>query len=343
MKLLLLGGTRFLGRHVAEQALAAGHQVTLLHRGRSGPAMFPQAEHRIADRDGDLAALQDGQWDAAIDTSAYFPRQVRSIAAVLQRRVAHYQLVSSISVYAAFDKPGLAEDAPVKLLADPDVQVVDGQTYGGLKVLCEQAAAQGFGGDRCLVSRPGLLVGPHDPTGRFTWWLQRAKRGGEMLAPGDPAAPVQWIDARDAAAWMLLQAARGTTGVFNLTGPGSPCTLGELLGTACSALDGGATLSWVDQDFLLEHGVAPWTELPLWLPQASAGLHQVNIGRALANGLRCRPLAETIDDTAAWASSDRFAGGPVPSGDGLPRPAVGLAAERERALLQAWHTRRGGH
>jgi 2'-hydroxyisoflavone reductase len=337
MKLLVLGGTRFLGRHFVELALAAGHELTLFHRGRSGAALFPHAEHRLGDRDTDLSPLQRGEWDAAVDTSAYFPRQVRSIAAALHGRVGHYQLVSSISVYAGFDRPGLSEDAPLQTLADPEVQTVTGATYGGLKALCEQAAVQAFG-ERCLVSRPGLLVGPHDPTGRFTWWLQRALRGGEMLAPGEPAAPVQCIDARDAAAWMLLQAERGTQGIFNLTGPAAPCTMGQLLATVCSSLHSNAGLQWVDERFLLEHDVAPWTDLPLWLPRASAGLHQVDIGRALASGLQCRQLAQTAVDTAAWAGN-----GPGPAGlaEGPPRPAVGLSAEREQALLDAWRLQRG--
>ena len=341
MKLLVLGGTRFLGRHIVQQALAAGHRVTLLHRGRSGPALFPQAEHRIADRDrdGDLAVLAAGSWDAAIDTSAYFPRQVRSVATVLDGRVGQYQLVSSISAYAEFDRPGLNENAPLKTLADPDVQVVNGDTYGGLKALCEQAAVQTFEG-RCLVSRPGLLVGPHDPSGRFTWWLQRAQRGGDMLAPGDPLAPVQFIDARDAAAWMLLQAERGTRGTFNLSGPATPTTMGELLGAVCAALAPRSALQWVGESFLLEHGVAPWTDLPLWLPRSSAGLHQLDIGRALESGLRCRALAQTIVDTADWAAAEESAGRAAPGTAGVLRPAIGLSADREQTLLQAWRAHR---
>jgi 2'-hydroxyisoflavone reductase len=339
VKLLILGGTRFLGRHLAEQALARGHRVTLLHRGRSGPHLFPQAEHRIADRDGDLSALDTGRWDAAIDTSAYVPRQVRAAAARLAGRVGQYQLVSSISVYAAFDTPGLDENAALQTLDDPATEAVTGETYGGLKALCEAAARQGFGA-RCLVSRPGLLVGPHDPTGRFTWWLQRMARGGEVLAPGDPAAPVQFIDARDAAAWMLLQAERGSTGTFNLTGPAEQLTLGELLEAARGLLAPQARLQWLDEGFLLAQGVAPWTELPLWLPQAQWGLDQVGIARALASGLTCRPLAATLADTAAWAA-DAAKAAAAGTAEGPPRPAVGLEAGREAALLAAWHDRPG--
>jgi 2'-hydroxyisoflavone reductase len=333
MKLLILGGTRFLGRHVAEQALARGHQLTLLHRGQSGPALFPQAEHRLADRDGDLAALARGEWDAVIDTSAYFPRQVRALAACLAGRVGHYQLVSSVSVYAGFDEPGTTEEAALQTLADPEVQTVTGETYGGLKAACEAAAQAGFPG-QCLVNRPGLLVGPHDPTGRFTWWVRRMAAGGDVLAPGDPLGPVQFIDARDAAAWMLLQAERRTLGRFNLTGPGQPLTWGALLETAASALNPQARLEWVDEAFVLEQGLAPWSDLPVWLPRESAGLHQVAIGRALATGLQCRPLPQTLRETAAW---DQAA--PAAPAGGPPRPPVGLLPEREAALLSAWRTR----
>ena len=327
-----------------------------MHRGRSNATLFPQADHRIADRDdaGDLAgafgtAMTRGTWDAAIDTSAYFPRQVKSVAAALAGRVGQYQLVSTISVYAAFDRPGLDESAPLATLADPAVEAVTGETYGGLKVLCEQAAVAGFG-DRCLIARPGLLVGTHDPTGRFTWWVQRfahAKPGETVLAPGDPNGPVQCIDARDAAAWLLLQAegARtggtgGTGGIFNLTGPTTAATMATLMDTARQTLAPGARLEWVSEAHLLAQGVAPWSDLPLWLPQAQAGLHAVCIGRALARGLHCRPLAQTIADTAAWVASVAPAT-PV-AGEGPPRPAVGLAPAREAALLATWAARAAG-
>ena len=333
MKLLVLGGTRFLGRHVAEQALAQGHQVTLLHRGLSAPgggsALFPQAEHRIADRNGDLQALQGGTWDACIDTSAYVPRQVRAVATALTGRVGQYQLVSSISVYddAGYNPDaGPNEDSPLVRLADPTVEAVSGETYGGLKVLCEEAAQQAFG-ERCLVSRPGLIVGPHDPTGRFTWWPQRLLRGGEVFAPGDPATPVQFIDARDAAAWMLRQAGSGTNGVFNLVGPNEPLTIGGLLQAARDTLSPSATLRWVDEAWLLGQGVQPWSDLPVWLPRAQAGMHRTDIRRAMAAGLQTRPMADTLRDTAAWAHGRNAAAG------------VGLAPEREAALLQAWAAR----
>jgi len=333
MKILLLGGTRFLGLHIAQQALGAGHELTLLHRGLSNAALFPQAEHLIADRDGDLAVLADNSsrsWDAVIDTSAYVPRQVRAVAAALAGRVGQYLLVSSISAYAGFDRESTDETAPVIELEDPTVETVDGSTYGGLKVLCEQAAMAGFEG-RCLVSRPGLIVGPHDPTGRYTWWLQRVARGGRVLAPGKPEDSVQFIDARDLAAWHVLQAERGTTGVFNLTGPAQGCTMGELLNTAAHTLNSSAQFKWTHEALLLQQGVSPWTELPLWLPRAQAGMHRISIEKALASGLATRPLAQTVADTAAWAAeaAPPVLGGPM-------RPVVGMSPEREAALLSMW-------
>jgi len=329
MKLLLIGGTRFLGRHIAQQALDAGHQLTLLHRGRSNAGLFPQAQHLIADRDGDLSLLRSGNWDVAIDTCGYFPRQVRSLAAALDDRVGRYHFVSSISAYAGFKAPGTAEDAPLAQLADPSVETVTGDTYGGLKALCEAAAMQGFEG-RCLVSRPGLIVGPHDPTGRFSWWVQRFQRarpGEEVLLPGPADSSVQFIDARDLAAWHLRQAEAGATGIFNVTGPTQPLTLGALFATLRDTLSPQATPVWVDESYLLAQGVAPWSDLPVWLPRDQAALHQVSIARALAAGLTTRPLVQTITDTAAWLQDA------PPPADGVKRPAVGLSAEREAALL----------
>ena len=333
MKVLVLGGTRFLGRHIAQQALDAGHALTLVHRGQSNRALFPLAEHRICDRDGDLTALATGEWDALIDTSAYFPRQVHAIAAALRGRVGRYHLVSSISVYADFARPATSETAPLKVLADPATETLDGESYGGLKVLCEDAAMQGFAG-RCLISRPGLIVGPHDPTGRYTWWVQRIARGGEVLAPGRPGDAVQCIDARDVAAWHLRAAEQGTTGIFNLTGPVMPTTMGEFLDTATHALHADVRLNWVAEDFLLAHGVAPWSDLPIWLPTASHGMHHTDITHALATGLQTRPMEQTVLDTAAWAAhaAPPVLGGPM-------RPSVGLSPEREAGLLALWRAR----
>lgn len=325
MKILVIGGTRFLGRHFVEQALAAGHAPTLFHRGKSGAGLFPQAEHRNGDRNGDLAELGRGEWDVVVDTSAYVPRQVKSLAAALQGRVGQYQFVSSISVYAEPVDAGADESAPLQVLADPGTEAITGETYGGLKVLCEAAARDGF--ERCLVVRPGLIVGPHDPTGRFSWWPHRVLAGGELLAPGDPATPVQFIDVRDLAAWMLLQAERGTAGVFNLNGPLEPIGMGTLLETARDTLNPQARLTWVDEAFVLEQGVAPWSDMPVWIPRADAAMHTLSVAAAAATGLQIRPLADTLRDTAHWL---REASG----------KAVGLAPEKEAAVLAAWHASR---
>ncbi len=335
-RILILGGTRFLGRHIAQQALAAGHQVTLLHRGLSHAALFGQAQHLIADRNQDLSVLHGQTWDVAIDTSAYWPRQVQQVAVALAARVGQYQLVSSISAYQHFSANGTTEDAPLQPLDDPTTETVDGSTYGGLKALCEAQAQAAFG-QRCLVSRPGLLVGPHDPTGRFSWWVRRLLQGGEVLAPGDPAAPVQFIDARDVAAWILLQADKATHGVFNLNGPDQALSWGGLLNAAQQTLNRNARLHWVGEEFLLQQGVQPWTELPVWLPQASQPMHRINCTRAQATGLMCRPLQQTLQDTADWLQAPRTE--PVAAANAGPaRASVGLSVERERSLLQDWQT-----
>jgi 2'-hydroxyisoflavone reductase len=322
VKLLIVGGTRFLGRHLARQALDAGHSVTLFHRGQSNPSLFPEALHRIGDRNGDLAALREGTWDAVIDTSAYVPRHVRTMAQALQGRIGHYQLVSTISVYADLSRPGTDETAALARLDDAGTEVVDGQTYGGLKALCEQALLEALP-DRAAIVRPGLLVGPHDPTGRLTWWVQRLQRGGAVLCPGSPQAALQLIDARDAAALMLRAAQAARCETMNLTGPAAPLTMGEFFDAARAVLNPSATLRWIDEATLLAAGVAPWTELPLWVPVDTAGLHAVNVDRARAAGLVCRPLADTLRDTAAWAASAAQA---VP-------PTIGLDPQRETALL----------
>lgn len=324
MKILVIGGTRFLGRHFVDRALAAGHALTLFHRGRSGAGLFPQAEHRIGDRNGDLTELARGEWDVVVDTSAYVPRHVKSLAEALRGRVGQYQFVSSISVYAEPVTPGADESAPLQALADAGTEAITGETYGGLKVLCEQAAREGF--EHCLVLRPGLIVGPHDPTGRFTWWVQRfarAQPGEAVLAPGDGTAPVQFIDARDVAAFHLRHAEAGSTGVFNVTGPQEALTMAGLISTLCQTLSPQAQPVWVPEALLLAESVAPWTELPVWLPQAQANLHRASIAAALAAGLQCRPLADTIADTASWAAT------------GAPSSGNGLLPAREAALLQA--------
>jgi 2'-hydroxyisoflavone reductase len=340
LRVLVLGGTRFLGRHAVTQALAAGHEVTILNRGQSGPDLFGEdVEALLADRDRELPPLtRNRHWHLVIDTSAYFPRQVRRIASWLHGRVGRYQLVSSISAYANPQAPAGCDEALGTLARlspdEPEPDIVTGANYGALKAACETAALESFGPQACVLVRPGLIVGPYDPTGRFTWWLERLRRGGEVLAPASASTPVQWIDARDLAAWLLAQGEAGTTGAFNLTGPTDPSepqTYRTWLETLRETTSPNASFSWVDDGWALAAGVAPWIDWPLWLPEAMAGLHRTPITRARATGLNGRPLQSTVADTLAWLAERQGDGAPTPPGP--PRPQAGLAAEREQALL----------
>ncbi len=329
MNLLLFGGTRFLGRHLAETAIAAGHRVTLFHRGRTGPELHPAAEHVLGDRDGGLAALAGRRWDAVVDLCGYVPRVVGASAAALRESTAHYTFVSSISAYAVPFAHGAAEDHALAVLSDPAVEEVTGETYGGLKAACERAAREGFG-ERTLVVRPGLIVGPHDPTDRFPYWPRRIARGGEVLLPGVPDLPVQVIDARDLAAWMLTMVERGETGVFNAVGPAETLTLRECVERIAAAVGSSPKWTWVDEAFLLERGVEPWMGLPLWVTAEDVGHSTVSGARARAAGLRCRPLEDTARDTLAWDMAR-------PNSVRAESPA--LKPEREAELLAEWRAR----
>ena len=325
MKILILGGTIFVGRHLVEIALARGHQVTLFNRGQSNPDLFPQVETIIGDRDGGLEGLSGRRWDAVIDPSGYFPRLVRASAEFLAEVVDHYTFISSISAYADAKKIGIDENYPTATMDDETVEEVTGDTYGPLKVLCEAAAEAAFPG-RTLTVRPGLIVGPYDPTDRFTYWPCRIVQGGEVLAPAPPTFPVQIIDARDLASWTLDMVETWRTGVYNATGPEHPLTMGEVLETCQSVIDTDAQITWVTEAFLLDQEVAPWTDLPLWIPVSDenfAGFSRVAVSKAVGAGLSFRPLAQTVADTLAWART---------------RPKdhewrAGLRPEREAELL----------
>jgi 2'-hydroxyisoflavone reductase len=291
-------------------------------------------EQLRGNRDSDLSALAGRQWDAVIDTSGYFPREIVAATAVLAGSVGHYTFISSISAYADFARVGMTEDAPLATLADPTVEEITGETYGPLKALCEGAAQAAMPG-RTLVIRPGLIVGPYDPTDRFTYWPHRIAAGGAVLAPGRPERAIQFIDARDLAEWALRLAERQVAGVFHATGPAAPLAFGDLL-AACQAVGGGdARLTWVGEPFLEVQGVEPWSALPLWIPESDpthAGFCRVDCARALAAGLTFRPLARTVRDTLDWAAT---------------RPAdrawrAGLTREREAELLAAWGAAGGG-
>lgn len=340
MNLLILGGTVFVGRHLVEAARAAGHTVTLFNRGQHNPDLFPDVEKLRGDRttaEG-LEVLRGRTFDAVIDTCGYVPRVVRASAELLAGAVGHYTFVSSISVYADFKTPGTNESAPVARMNDPSVEQVTGETYGPLKALCEEAAESALPG-RVLCVRAGLIVGPHDSTDRFTYWPARVDRatsgvrGGGVLAPGNPDAPVQFIDMRDLAGWMVRAAEAGTTGVYNATGPNYPLTMGELLETCRRVSQSDANFVWVDEEFLAAQNVEPWSQMPLWVPSGDsdmAGFSAVNCGKAIKGGLTFRPLEDTMRDTLAWAKTR--------AADSTWR--AGITPEREAELLAAWRASR---
>jgi 2'-hydroxyisoflavone reductase len=338
MKMLVLGGTLFLGRALVDAAIARSHEVTLFNRGRQSQGPVAGVESLIGDRDGQLDALRGREWDVVVDTSGYLPRLVRASAELLAGSVRRYVFVSSISVYADFSRP-IPEDAPLATMPDGSQEEVTGPTYGPLKVLCEQAVCETLPG-RALIVRPGLIVGPNDPTNRFSYWTGRVARGGEILAPGAPQAPVQFIDARDLAEWMVRMIEAEQVGTFNSTGPEYVLTMGGFLDACRTGSGSDARFTWVSEEFLAEQGVAPWSELPLYLP-SSPGTHEyfsrANIDRGLAAGLAFRPLARTIGDTLAWQRGR--AGQPLPEKPGVPMPDTTLSSERERELLDAWHER----
>lgn len=334
MKLLVLGGTRFVGRALVASARDAGHEVTIVHRGRSAPSPLPGVESLLGDRSEGLPLPPGRRWDAAIDTSGYVPRVVGRATEALRDRVDHYVFVSTISVYAGPWTPGMNEDAPRAPFDPAAGEDVTGETYGPLKSGCEDTVRRSFGA-RALVVRPGLIVGPHDPTGRFTYWVERVAAGGEILAPGAPSDPVQFVDVRDLAGWMLMAVTSSRTGTFHVSGPETPLGWGAFLDGARAALGTDARFTWAPEPFLAEHGVTPWAELPAWVPSSERGLLMLDLARVLATGIRYRPLADTVRDTLAWARSTTAgssAASPSPPSDRTP---PGLNPQRERALLDA--------
>jgi len=328
MRLLFIGGTRFLGRHAVAAALARGHDVTTFNRGNSKDNLPAGVRHIQGDRTTDLSGLALGEWDAVIDTCGYFPREVKATAEILAPRVGQYIFVSSISVYSDVSKPGINESSPVGELAPDAPDEINGETYGPLKVLCEREAERAFPG-RATSVRAGLIVGEYDPTDRFTYWVRRCAKGGRILAPGDPDTPTQFIDVRDLAEWMVRLAENRTMGVMNATGSiGATLTLRDLLEGALAAAPNGGTLEWRDEAWLLKHGVVPWSELPLWLPlEGHEGFSKVDCSRAAAAGLTTRPLADTLASTLAWDRTRTVADDEMRAGMKRAREAELLAEE----------------
>ncbi len=325
MRILIIGGTVFVGRALVESALARGHDVSLFNRGNTNPDLFPEVEKLRGDRTTDegLSALDGKTWDAVIDVNAYFPRAVTLATHKLKDAAPHYTFISTISVYdTPPEQGGITESAPLKTLEDETTEAVTGETYGGLKVLCERALEESFGG-RTLIIRPGLIMGPHDPTDRFTYWPVRTARGGRMLAPPRDSL-LQVIDARDLAEWTIKMVEQAATGVYNAVGPAHPLTYGDVL-DACQTAAGSraATLVYADAEFLNEN-VAGWTDLPLWLPNGQNGLMQTSNASAVSAGLSFRPLVQTVGDTLAWFEAERGLD------DAL---SVGINAEKEADVL----------
>jgi nucleoside-diphosphate-sugar epimerase len=326
MKILIIGGTRFLGRHLVHSALGRGHEVALFNRGLTNPDLFPQVETILGDREKDLAQLSGREWDAVIDTCGYVPRIVHLSASGLKGSVSRYVFISSISAYAGFRKVGIDESDPVGKMEDETVEEITGETYGPLKVLCEKVVQDTFN-EGALIIRPGLIVGPYDPTDRFTYWPVRVARGGDVLAPESPDAPVQIIDARDLSDFIIRLIEEDASGIFNATGPDYELTMGTMLETCKQVSNSNADFKWASVEFLGRHEVAPWSDMPVWIPntEEDAGFSRVDISKAAQAGLKFRPLEETVRDTLEWAAT---------------RPSdrewrAGLSEEKEAKVLVA--------
>jgi 2'-hydroxyisoflavone reductase len=334
LRLLILGGTHFIGVHMTQLALRRGYRVTLFNRGKTNPSMFPQVEKLRGDRAGQLDALKGHSWDAVIDDSGFVPRDVRLSAELLAPHVQRYVYISSLSAYASFAKPN-DEDSPLAELGNMSAEKLSGPNYGPLKALCEKAVA-GAMPHRNIVLRPGFIVGPDDPTDRFTYWPARAARGGEMLVPGTPAQPIQFIDARDLARFTLDAIERDLTGTFNMVTPPGRFTMGELVKASIAAAKALAhpkpapKAEWVNVDFLQQQKAELDGDFPIWEPPSgdTASFAQVSAARAVAAGLAITPIATTVRDTLAWYLRQ-------PQAE-RTRLKAGLTPERERELLAAW-------
>jgi nucleoside-diphosphate-sugar epimerase len=322
MKLLVIGGTKFVGRASIGYAVEQGHEVTIFHRGQTEPEGLPDVEHVHGDRDGGLDALAGRSWDAVLDTSAYHPRAVRELAEALDGSAGHYSLVSTISVYDEIPD-GADEDTPIAQPPFPDTEEVTWGTYGPLKAACEAAARETWG-ERCLILRPGYIVGPYDPTDRFTYWLRRVSTGGQMIAGGPPDMPLQFIDVRDLAAFLIDRSAARDPGLYVAVGPGSATTWGEVLETARQVAGSDASFTWIDQGFAdAKLGEGRAMQLPMWDPD-EVSAHRMSPARAVAAGLHHRPMAETFAATMEWDAAR-----------GTPPLNAGLDPEREQELLRA--------
>ncbi|MFD4551703.1 NAD-dependent epimerase/dehydratase family protein [Streptomyces sp. NPDC058466] len=330
MRLLMLGGTEFVGRAVVEAALGRGWEVTVFHRGRHEAPAGARSSHGDRTAPDGLAALSEGEWDVVVDTWSGAPRAVRDSARLLAGRVSRYVYVSSCSVYAWAPAAGYGEDAPLVAGADPDAERTD---YARDKRGGELAALDAFGAQGSLLVRSGLILGPWENIGRLPWWLNRVARGGPVLAPGPRELPLQYVDVRDLAEWVLGAVEAGLGGAYNLVSPPGHTTMGALLDACVQVTGGRGDLRWADPDAILGAGIEPWTQLPVWVPAGSDlhdALHSADVSLAVGAGLRCRPVLETVADTWDWLQT---LGGVAPQRP--DRPAVGLDPVVEAKLLGA--------
>lgn len=325
MNILIIGGTKFLGRHLVDSAIARGHQVTLFNRGKTNPDLFPQIETIIGDREHDINKLSGRAWDAVIDTCGYVPRIVGVSAVGLERSVSRYVFISTLSVHADNREIGITEEYPVGKLEDESVEEITGETYGPLKALCEKTILDLYG-EHGLVVRPGLIVGPNDPTDRFTYWPVRVAKGGDVLVPEKPEVPVQIIDVRDLSEFIIKLIEDKASGIYSATGPDYELTLGATL-EACKKVSGSdANIHWASVEFLEQNKVEAWSDMPVWVPdnEENAGFSRFDTTKAIKAGLTFRPLEDTVRDTLKWANK---------------RPAdhewrAGLKSQREQELLK---------
>lgn len=328
MNILVIGGTQFVGLHMARQALANGHHVTLFNRGETNPDILPEAEKLTGDRDGNLGALEGRTWDRVIDACGYVPRIVKQSVDLLEGAVGQYVFISTISVYNDEGKNALPEDSELLTMEDESVEDIDGETYGPLKVLCEKTVLNAFG-DAALIVRPGLIVGPDDYTDRFTYWPRRMKQGGRMLVPDVPDQPVQYIDARDLAAFTIGLTEKKQGGIYNAVGPEEEETLGTFLRRCKDITSSEAEFVPVADEFLRgQEDIKPFNTIPMWLSadKKPYGMMRADNARAIAAGLTLRPLEEIIADTLTWDAAR-------PEKD---KYYCGLKPERERELLDLW-------
>ena len=345
MKILILGGTGFIGSFQVRYALSRGHEVTVFNRGKSHPGKLPKAvEQLIGDRNGQLDALKGREWDVVIDNPTTLPVWVRDAAQILKGNVDRYVFISTISVYSDKSQPGMDESGPLAKYEGPHEDAAMSETpetllasnrrlYGPLKVISEREVEKWFSG-QALVIRPGLIVGPGDETDRFTYWPLRVARGGEVLAPGEASDPVQFIDVRDLAEWTIRMVEQGTTGIYNATGPKQKFTIGEMLDGIRQVTKSDARFTWVKAEFLAAQKVWAWSDMPVWMPAQGemGGFCQISIQKALGKGLTFRSFSDTTEATLDWIREQQ-------SGR-QGKLKAGITAEREAEVLAAWHARR---